>query len=121
MNGKVLLYADKETDSIKRAVSETARRRTLQGLYNQQHGITPASTKRSIMEMQIAAPLPKKGKGLDMGGIDLKAIDGLDSLRSAIASVRSEMKKAASDLEFERAAALRDKARELEQLELTLR
>ncbi|MCE9577559.1 MAG: excinuclease ABC subunit UvrB [Deltaproteobacteria bacterium] len=121
VNGKVLLYADKETDSIKRAVSETARRRTLQGLYNKEHGITPASTKRSIMEMQVAAPLPKKGKGLDMGAIDLKAIDGLDSLRSAIANVRAEMKKAASDLEFERAAALRDKARELEQLELTLR
>jgi excinuclease ABC subunit B len=120
INGRVLLYADKETESIKRAVSETARRRVLQAKYNQEHGITPRSTERSIMDLQIAAPLPKKGKR-DVSGIDMSAIDGLDSLRSAITSVRAEMKKAAADLEFERAAALRDKARELEQLELTMR
>jgi excinuclease UvrABC nuclease subunit len=72
--------------------------------------------------MQIAEPLPQKGRRTpQIAGIDLKKIDDLGSLRSAIDKLRSEMKQAAADLEFERAAALRDKARELEQLELQMR
>src|SRR6185295_17036565 len=125
LRGKVLLYADKETDSIKLAVGETNRRRVLQQAYNEQHGIVPRSASRAIMEIQVAEPMPQKGRrgaqsaGLAaIAGIDLKKIDDLGSLRMAIEKLRSEMKQAAADLEFERAAALRDKARELEQLEL---
>jgi excinuclease ABC subunit B len=127
LRGKVLLYADKETESIKLAVSETNRRRALQKTFNDEHGIVPRSASRSIMEMQVAEPLPQKGRrgqvtGLAaIAGIDLKKIDDLTSLRTAIDKLRSEMKQAAADLEFERAAALRDKARELEQLELQMR
>ena len=122
IEGKVLLYADKETDSIRHAVGETRRRRTVQEAYNKEHGITPRSATRKIMEMQIAEPLPKKGqRGLQLGGIDLKKIDDIDSLRAAIDKLRAEMRQAAADLEFERAAALRDKARQLELLELQMR
>jgi excinuclease ABC subunit B len=127
LRGKVLLYADKETDSIKLAVGETNRRRALQQAYNQQHGIVARSARRAIMELQVAEPLPPKGRrGAQAGlaaiaGVDLKKIDDLSSLRTAIDKLRSEMKQAAADLEFERAAALRDKARELEQLELQMR
>ena len=124
VEGKVILYADKQTDSIKEAVSVTAKRRIVQAQYNAKHGITPASTKRLIMEMQLAEPLPKKGKGGKggvLGAVDLQSIDDLDSLRSAINKLRNEMKKAAEDLEFEKAANLRDQARKLEQLELTMR
>jgi protein-arginine kinase activator protein McsA len=74
--------------------------------------------------MQVAEPMPQKGRrGNQMSaiGIDLKKIDDLSSLRAAIDKLRGEMKQAAADLEFERAAALRDKARELEQLELQMR
>jgi excinuclease ABC subunit B len=122
VRGKVLLYADKETDSIRDAVGETRRRRTVQEAYNQQHGITPKSASRAIMDMQVADPLPKKGgKSLQLAAVDLKKIDDLDSLRAAIDKLRAQMRQAAADLEFERAAALRDKARELEQLELRMR
>ncbi|MDB4957141.1 MAG: excinuclease subunit, partial [Myxococcales bacterium] len=62
LRGKVLLYADKETASIRDAVGETRRRRTVQGAYNETHGITPRSASRSIMDLQIAEPMPKKGQ-----------------------------------------------------------
>ncbi|HEY0478638.1 MAG TPA: excinuclease ABC subunit UvrB [Kofleriaceae bacterium] len=128
LHGKVLLYADKETESIKLALGETNRRRAVQQAFNQEHGIVPRSASRAIMEMQVAEPLPQKGRrgaqaaGLAaIAGIDLRKIDDLGSLRQAIEKLRGEMKQAAADLEFERAAALRDKARELEQLELQMR
>ncbi|HEX7843687.1 MAG TPA: excinuclease ABC subunit UvrB [Kofleriaceae bacterium] len=126
LRGRVLLYADKETESIKLAVGETNRRRAVQQAFNQEHGIVPRSASRAIMDIQVAEPMPQKGRrgmapSSAMAGIDLKKIDDLGSLRQAIDKLRSEMKQAASDLEFERAAALRDKARELEQLELRMR
>jgi excinuclease ABC subunit B len=124
VEGKVLLYADKETQSIKDAVGITRRRRAVQEAYNLEHGITPASTKRKILDVQVAEPMPKKGSrgnAMQLSGLELKQLDSLAGVRSAIAKVRNEMKQAASDLEFERAAQLRDKARELEQLELQMR
>ena len=122
LHGKVLLYADKETESIKLAVGETLRRRAVQQAYNDERGIVPRSASRAIMELAIAEPLPQKGRrSAQIAGIDLKKIDDLGSLRAAIDKLRSEMKQAAADLEFERAAALRDKARELEQIELQMR
>ena len=122
IRGRVLLYADKETDSIREAVGETRRRRIVQEAYNKEHGITPKSASRAIMDLQIAEPMPKKGqRSMQVAAVDLKKIDDIDSLRKAIDKLRTEMKQAAADLEFERAAALRDKARELEQLELQMR
>jgi excinuclease ABC subunit B len=121
-DGKVILYADKETDSIREAVGATRDRRALQEAFNKTHGITPRSTTRSILDVQPAEPMPKKGgKSAPLGALELKKIDDLDSLRAAIEKLRKEMKQAASDLEFERAAALRDQARQLEQLELQMR
>jgi excinuclease ABC subunit B len=122
LRGKVLLYADKETASIRLAVGETNRRRAVQQAFNEAHGIVPRSASRTIMDMQIAEPLPQKGRrAVQAVAIDGNKIDDLGSLRAAIDKLRSEMKQAAADLEFERAAALRDKARELEQLELQMR
>ncbi|MEO8845108.1 MAG: excinuclease ABC subunit UvrB [Kofleriaceae bacterium] len=121
VDGKVLLYADKETASIRDAVGITRRRRAVQEQYNKLHGITPVSAQRKILDVQVAEPMPKKGRGLQVSGVELKKLDSLDGVRAAIEKLRNEMKQAASDLEFERAAALRDKARELEQLELQMR
>jgi len=122
LRGKVVLYADKETESIKLAVGETNRRRAVQMAWNESHGIVPRSASRAIMEMQIAEPMPAKGRrGAQVPVVDLKKIDDLGSLRAAIEKLRGEMKEAAAELEFERAAALRDKARELEQIELQMR
>ncbi|MFT3695235.1 MAG: excinuclease ABC subunit UvrB [Kofleriaceae bacterium] len=124
LDGRVIMYADKETDSIRDAVGETKRRRALQEAFNKEHGITPRSATRKILDVQIAEPMPKKGSrgnALQVAGIELKKLDTLDGVRNAIEKLRGEMKQAAADLEFERAAALRDKARELEQLELQMR
>ena len=74
------------------------------------------------MDLQIAPTMPKKGRGgIDLGGFDMTKIADLDQLRLAIGKLRNEMKIAAENLEFEKAASLRDKARELEQLELQMR
>ena len=121
VNGLVLLYADKQTDSIKEAVGTTERRREVQAAFNKEHGIVPRSAKRSILDVQPAEPLPQKGRKQVTQGVEMAKIDDLGSLRAAIEKLRGEMKQAASDLEFERAAALRDKARELEQLEIQMR
>ena len=122
LRGKVLMYADKNTESIQLAVSETNRRRGVQAIYNQKHGIVPKSASRSILDVQPAEPMPTKGrKPTQFAGVELKKLDSLDSVRSAIEKLRAEMRQAAADLEFERAAQLRDKARELEQLELQMR
>jgi excinuclease ABC subunit B len=120
IRGRVLLYADKQTESIQLAVGETNRRRAVQTAYNAEHGITPKSASRTILDIQPAEPIPQKGRK-QVPAIDLKTIDDLQTLRSAIEKLRGEMRQAAADLEFERAAALRDKARELEQLELQMR
>ncbi len=122
LRGKVLMYADKNTQSIQLAVSETNRRRVVQALFNEKHGIVPKSASRTILDVQPAVPLPTKGrKPTQFAGVELKKLDSLESVRSAIDKLRVEMRQAASDLEFERAAQLRDKARELEQLELQMR
>ncbi len=122
--GKVILYADKETDSIKQAVAETRRRRALQQAHNAAQGITPRTVARPILDVQPAEPLPKKGKGKaapTLAALAGSAIDDLDSLRAAIGTLRAAMKAAAEELDFELAAQLRDRARQLEQMELQMR
>ena len=122
LNGRVLMYADKQTESIKHALGETNRRRAVQAEFNRVNGITPKSATRTILDVQPAEPMPTKGRrAVQISGVELKKLDSLDGVRAAIEKLRAEMKQAASDLEFERAAALRDKARELEQLELQMR
>jgi excinuclease ABC subunit B len=121
LNGRVLLYADKQTESINLAVSETRRRREVQAAFNKEHGITPRSATRTILDVQPAEPMPKGQRRAQIAAIDLKKIDDIDTLRATIEKLRAEMKQAAADLEFEKAAALRDKARELEQMELAMR
>ncbi len=123
LDGKVILYADKRTEAIELAVTTTAKRREVQAAHNLKHGITPRSTTRANAEMQLAQPLPKKGKGSKavIAGVDVGAIDSLDSLRKLVEQTRKAMRAAAADLEFEQAAALRDKVRKLEQLEVEMR
>jgi len=123
VNGRVILYADTVTRSMRAAIDETERRRKVQAAYNAEHGITPATTKRALVEMPSyvdrGAKTDKISRALeDAAGVQ---IHDADELRRAIMALRAEMKKAAEDLEFERAAELRDRARRLEQIELTLR
>jgi excinuclease ABC subunit B len=116
VDGAVILYADKETDSIRRTLSETNRRREVQAAYNVEHGITPKSVVKKIHSLrdsiweQDYVTVPAKGKGAKGGDPSVPAHE----LPELIDGLRKEMKKAAKDLEFERAADLRDRIRELE-------
>jgi excinuclease ABC subunit B len=123
-NGRVILYADKETDSIREAVGETRRRRAIQEKYNAEHGITPTTISKSIKELDPSmqagerdyldlesarVPIGAKRKKSGDDNVDVKELPAL------IETLRDQMKKAASDMEFEKAAELRDRIRLLEQ------
>ena len=118
--GRVILYADKMTDSMKAAMSETARRRTRQTEYNEEHGITPVSTRKSLespldsLYVEDGASRGRgkgrgKGKGQDADASPLTAED----TALLVARLEKEMRQAARDLEFEQAAQLRDRIRVL--------
>jgi excinuclease ABC subunit B len=112
VNGRVLMYADKETDSMRAAISETDRRRAIQLAYNEEHGITPETVRKGISEMseflamEDRAPRRRGGK---------RAAEFADpaELERAIVALEEEMLAAADDLRFEEAARLRDELREL--------
>jgi excinuclease ABC subunit B len=117
--GTVILYADSITDSMKRAIDETERRRRLQGAFNRQHGITPQSIIKSL-----GSPLVKI---YDADYVEIpvaaesSAKYGAAELPRLIRKLQKEMKEAAQRLEFEAAAELRDRIRKLQEQELALR
>ncbi|MBQ7599366.1 MAG: excinuclease ABC subunit UvrB [Clostridia bacterium] len=114
-NGKVILYADTITKSIKEAVEETNRRREIQKAYNEEHGITPRTIQKGIGEMiQISSgDTSVKGKKQKQRKELFRDQSGYTSFDDMIASLTAEMRKAASELRFEEAAFLRDKIRSL--------
>ena len=118
VDGRVVLYADKRTRSIAAAIDETDRRREKQEAYNLEHGITPQTIKKS-MESPLAAlldgerVLAKKTKGPQLALIEGDAPDAR-SIAHTIKKLRKQMKAAAAKLDFERAAELRDRVRDLE-------
>lgn len=105
-DGRVIMYGDKMTDSMDRAISETNRRREIQQAYNEAHGITPQTIKKKVRELiRISKAAEQSGSyGLDK---DPESMDRFE-LEVRIAKLTKEMKKAAADLQFERAASLRD-------------
>jgi excinuclease ABC subunit B len=117
--GTVILYADSITASMKLAIDETNRRRTLQAAFNKTHGITPQTVIKSL-----GSPLVKIYEA-DYIDVPLAAEKGTDykanELPKAIQRLKKEMKKAAGNLEFEKAAELRDRIRAMEEREIGLR
>jgi len=107
VNGEVLIYADKITGSIERAVRETERRRKIQLEYNKKHGITPTTIIKAIKDI-----LPELEAGKDIGDIleiEMKALPKSElALKTLIKQKEQEMKEAANNLDFELAAILRD-------------
>ena len=101
--GKVIMYADYITESMERAISETNRRREIQKEYNKKHGITPHSIKKEVSK-GLRAIIPEKEK---VDKLDIKKIPK-DELPALVKQLSSEMQLAAANLEFERAALLRD-------------
>ncbi|HEY8886355.1 MAG TPA: excinuclease ABC subunit UvrB [Candidatus Microsaccharimonas sp.] len=104
LDGKVLMYADKMTDSMKRAIDETGRRRTIQTAYNVEHNITPTSVAKEIDE-GLRAIIPKKEN--ETPKLNLKKIPK-DEYASLVKELSGQMDLASANLEFEKAAELRD-------------
>jgi excinuclease ABC subunit B len=117
VNGQVILYADKMTRSMDQAISETNRRRKIQEAYNQEHGITPQTVKKSVRNIMASIyeadylTVPAVSD-VEEGYVPIKEIPLM------IQKLKKEMKEAASHLEFERAAEIRDKVHRLEEMEL---
>ena len=117
--GQVIMFADVITKSIQACLTETKRRRKIQSRYNQKHGITPESIKKTISHVltsvyeadYLTVPLVREGKS---------PYGNEDELATLIVHLKEEMKKASEDLEFEKAAELRDEIRELTSLMIEL-
>ncbi|MEA1014955.1 excinuclease ABC subunit UvrB [Sphingosinicella sp. LY1275] len=116
VEGKVILYADRMTGSMERALRETDRRRERQREYNEAHGITPTTIKRNISDL-LADVSQRDSVIIDTGDDDRPHLVG-HNLRAYIEDLESRMRKAAADLEFEEAGRLRDEIRRLEADEL---
>lgn len=112
--GKVIMYADKVTRSMQSALSETNRRRQIQMAYNEANGITPQTIKKEIRELIVATKSAQKQKEL-FKEKDPESMSR-EELEKAMKQVEKEMKKAASELQFEQAATLRDTLIELKKL-----
>jgi len=118
VEGKVILYADRITGSIERALNETNRRREKQEAYNAAHNITPTTIKRNIADI-LADVSNRDSVMIDTGDDDRPHLVG-HNLRAYLDDLEKRMRKAAADLEFEEAGRLRDEIRRLEADELGL-
>ncbi len=108
--GRVVMYADKITDSMKTAIEETNRRRKIQKKYNEEHGITPQTIKKAVRDLiSISKVIAKEEVKFDKDPESMNR----EELEKLVNSIQKKMKKAAADLNFEAAAELRDKMVEL--------
>ena len=108
--GHVIMYADNMTDSMKAAIEETGRRRTIQQKYNEEHHITPQTIKKAVRDLiSISRTIAKEELQFEKDPESMSA----DELKKLISGVEKQMRKAAADLNFEAAAELRDKMVEL--------
>jgi len=112
LRGRAILYADTITDSMRRALDETERRRNAQRAYNEENGITPVSIIRSL-DMSLAGILRAEYADLTEAAEDMPEFASQQELDTYIASLESDMKEAAKKFEFEKAAKLRDSIKEL--------
>jgi len=112
--GKVIMYADNITGSMQRAISETNRRRQLQMDFNKAHGIVPTTIKKSVRDLIEATKVAEEGEKYYTGK-EKPNLMSVEELENLIAKLQKEMKQSAADLQFERAAELRDKIEELKQ------
>ncbi len=117
-DGRVIMYADKITGSMERALAETDRRRAKQMAYNEKHGITPETVKKNVED--VLAGLYKGD--VDMNRVTAKVDKTLagGNLQAVLDGLRADMRKAAENLEFEEAARLRDEVKRLETVDLVV-
>jgi excinuclease ABC subunit B len=119
VNGRVIMYADKVTDSMRVAMGETTRRRAIQSAYNEEHGITPQSIIKAIDEvMSSVYERDYLTPALAREGTEIFRTEA--ELAAHVASLQEQMKSAAANLDFEKAASLRDEIKRLRDQELGL-
>ncbi|OQX62776.1 MAG: excinuclease ABC subunit B [Desulfococcus sp. 4484_241] len=118
INGKVIFYADRVTEAMKRAIDETERRRKIQEEYNTKHNITPRTVSKDITSAFYQVHNGKESAAVDTIGETVDAYGDLDSLDEIVARLEREMKNAADEYEFEKAAKIRDKINELKRVML---
>jgi excinuclease ABC subunit B len=116
VNGRVIMYADEITDSMREAIDETNRRREVQTAYNEEHGIEPATIEKAVRDTIRSREETQRRA---IATVELAAAAELEEqdLGALIASLETEMREAASALDFERAAELRDEIAELSRLQ----
>ncbi|WP_276258274.1 excinuclease ABC subunit UvrB [Haloglomus litoreum] len=107
VNGEVVLYADETTDSMASAIEETQRRREIQQEFNEEHGHTPTTIEKAVGETNLP------GAKTETGGVSGYEADDPDEARELIETLERRMREAADNLEFELAADIRDRIREL--------
>lgn len=111
-NGRVIMYADRVTDSMQRAISETERRRSIQIAYNEKHGIVPKTIQKGVRDSIEATKIAEEVESYDVN--DIRNLKDEAEISQSIIVLKSEMMAAAENLEFEKAAELRDKIMILE-------
>ena len=118
VEGRVIMYADRITGSMERALAETNRRRAKQMAYNQEHGITPETVKKNVEDILAGLYQGDTDQSRVTAQID-KPMAGAN-LQAVLDGLRSDMRKAAENLEFEEAARLRDEVKRLEAVDLAV-
>ncbi|HEY3275709.1 MAG TPA: excinuclease ABC subunit UvrB [Syntrophorhabdaceae bacterium] len=119
LNGRVLMFADKITDSMRRALDETNRRRKIQLEYNEKNGITPEGIKKSVVDL-LSSIYEKDYYTIPTDELDEKGVTEPKKLSRMIKKLRKEISEASKRWDFERAAQLRDRLLKLEQMEIAL-
>ena len=115
VNGKVIMYADEITRSMQQCIDETSRRREIQQTHNEKHGITPETIKKEITQI-FDFEDSDDAVSVDQVAETIEAYKSLDDIDAAVTALEKEMHAAAKDLEFEKAADLRDQIRALRKL-----
>jgi len=118
-DGRVIMYADRITGSMERALNETERRRAKQIAYNQEHGITPETVRKNVDDILAGLYQGDTDQSRVTAKIDDKLAGG-SNLQAVLEGLRSDMRKAAENLEFEEAARLRDEVKRLEAVDLAI-
>jgi len=117
LSGRVLMYADTLTQSMKRAIDETNRRRIIQNNFNREHGITPESIKKSVQDI-LSSVYEADYYTVSLAAEEVEEYASVDDIIKTIKKLQKQMQAAARELEFERAAELRDEIKRLERVEL---
>jgi excinuclease ABC subunit B len=120
VRGHVIMYGDAVTASMKMALAETGRRRTIQAAYNTKHGIVPTSIKKDVLSLEYATTEADDVQ-LDLAAESPSVYGAEEATEQIIKRLETEMKAAAKELEFERAASLRNRIRALKLRELELK